>query len=87
MAINNSKKVYREKSKMENIQSTFVERVDKALTKTSFKNDNTSIANNKLKQENSPLSSIELNNKNLMEAMIYSEILGKPRCKQRGRWK
>lgn len=87
MAKNNSKKVYQEKSKMENIQSTFEERVEKALAKASFNNDNTSIVNNKLKQENNLLSSIRLNNKNLMEAIVYSEILGKPRCKQRGRWR
>lgn len=86
MAKNNSKKVYQKKSEMENIQSTFVERVEKALTKTNFNNDNTSIVNNKLKQENNLLS-IGLDNKNLMEAMVYSEILGKPRCRQRGRWR
>ena len=34
--------------------------------------------------ENSPLS-IKLTNQNLMEAIIYSEILGKPKCKRRGR--
>jgi hypothetical protein len=31
------------------------------------------------------LQNITLNNKNLMEAIIYSEILGKPKCKRRGR--
>lgn len=35
---------------------------------------------------NTPLS-IKLTNQNLMEAVIYSEILGKPRCKRRGRWR
>lgn len=31
------------------------------------------------------LQNITLNSQNLMEAMIYSEILGKPKCKRRGR--
>lgn len=86
MARNNSKKVYRKKSEMENTPDTFVERVEKALAEISFENDNTSIANTKQKQEN-VLLSIEFDNKNLMEAIVYSEILGKPRCKQRGRWR
>lgn len=34
--------------------------------------------------DNNPLS-ISITNQNLMEAIIYSEILGKPKCKRRGR--
>lgn len=37
-------------------------------------------------EEKNPLS-IKFNNTNLIEAIIYSEVLGKPRCKRRGRWR
>jgi hypothetical protein len=52
------------------------------------KNNNNSICNSSKihdtnKSGNSPFS-FKLTNQNLMEAIIYSEILGKPKCKSRG---
>ncbi len=52
--------------------------------------ENNSSNNNSLKEcknndlDYNPLS-IRLTNQNLMEAIVYSEILGKPKCKGRGR--
>lgn len=48
------------------------------------RNINSSKKNDINKLGNNPLS-IKLTNQNLMEAVIYSEILGKPKCKRRGR--
>jgi hypothetical protein len=54
--------------------------------------ENNSSNNNSIKDyknndlDYNPLS-IRFTNQNLMEAVVYSEILGKPKCKDRGRWR
>jgi ribonuclease HIII len=52
--------------------------------------ENNSSNNNSLKDyKNNNLDynhlSVRFTNENLMEALLYSEILGKPKCKRRGR--
>jgi ribonuclease HIII len=52
--------------------------------------ENNSCNNNNLKDYKNSNSdynhlSIRFTNQNLMEALLYSEILGKPKCKRRGR--
>lgn len=83
------KKIY---SKQEILTDSQKDAVDEESMSNKNNRSNTkklNICNNNKENKNSgntPLS-IKLTNQNLMEAVIYSEILGKPRCKRRGRWR
>lgn len=48
--------------------------------------ENIADMNYKKEEENNTLS-IEFKSSNLMDAVIYSEILGKPKSRRRGRWR
>jgi hypothetical protein len=42
---------------------------------------------NRSEESENNIFPIVFTNQNLMQAVIYSEVLGKPRCKRRGRWR
>lgn len=86
MVMGAKKKAYKKKDSMESAQEAVIEKDKSLMDKNSRKNAITPPGNKKTELENNPLS-IKLNSSNLMETVIYSEILGKPRCMRRGRWR
>lgn len=56
-----------------------------AVSENNIKSENRDINYRDSNNSDSNPLSIWLTNQNLMEAVIYSEILGKPKCKRRDR--
>lgn len=77
--------VKKQKNKKQDILESTREKPVHSENKGSCK-ENIVAMNNSKEEENNPLS-IRFNSSNLMEAVIYSEILGKPRSRRRGRWR
>lgn len=87
MAKSLKKGLNKNKSKSGNHQKKNIIQMEKNTelknTSVTKRKDNSSISN---EPECNPLD-VKFDGVNLMKAVIYSEILGKPRCKSRRKWR